>query len=433
MTENFHELTALSAANAIKTRQMSVTDYANGLISRVAAREPEIQAWAYFDPNRTLENAATLDARPDLSGLPLAGAAVGVKDIIDTQDMPTENGTPLDAGRHPLADAAVVRLLREAGAFAMGKTVTTELAFMQPAKTRNPHNLEHTPGGSSSGSAAAVASGMVPIALGTQTNGSVIRPASFCGIYALKPTNGLFPRAGVLEEAGTFDAVGVFARSLDDVAVVAQILANGGGKGGTLPNYLEAAHEPLPAARFAFVKSPAWPLAEDDTKETFINAAKALGPACEELQLPPEFDRAVSYHRTVMLAEIALNLGHYYERGKNLLSPVMREAIELGRAISAAAYGEALREREHLYERLAGLVRPYDAIITPPAAGAAPRGLNTTGNPVFCTLWTYLGVPALNLPLLTVRGLPLGIQLVGLRFDEEKLFSAGARLAWIPR
>jgi Asp-tRNA(Asn)/Glu-tRNA(Gln) amidotransferase A subunit family amidase len=424
----FHELTAMQAADAIKAKRVTVSAYISGLVSHIEAKEQETQAWEFLKPKLALEQAAKLDARADLSTLPLAGVAIGIKDIIDTLDMPTENGTPLDAGRQPKADAHVVRLLREAGAVIMGKTVTTELAFMQPSKTRNPHNLKHTPGGSSSGSAAAVASGMVPAALGTQTNGSVIRPASFCGIYALKPTRGVFSTGGVLEEAATFDTVGVFARSLDDVAVLSQVLATSGEKRDWAPAFLKAAEEPESRARFAFVKSPAWPLAEEATKVAFVKVADALGSSCEELILPPEFDRAVEFHRTIMFAEIALNFGHYYERGKERLSRQIREAIEHGRTISAIDYADALRARERLYERLSRLLAPYDAVITPPAAGPAPFGFETTGNPVFCTLWTYLGVPALNLPLLKVNGLPLGVQLIADRFAEERLFRAAASL-----
>ena len=183
MAGEAHKFDALSAVAAIKARQISASEYSGALIAHIEASEPKVQAWQYFEPEQGSAQAAALDARADLGALPLAGVAVGVKDIIDTADMPTENGTVLDAGRRPQADAAVVRLLREAGAIVMGKTITTELAFMHPARTRNPRNLDHSPGGSSSGSAAAVAAGMVPIALGTQTAGSVIRPASFCGIY----------------------------------------------------------------------------------------------------------------------------------------------------------------------------------------------------------------------------------------------------------
>jgi Asp-tRNA(Asn)/Glu-tRNA(Gln) amidotransferase A subunit family amidase len=417
-----HELTASGAAEAIRAREITATDYISGLIARIGEREPEVQAWQYFNPAQALDQASRLDARDDLAALPLAGVAVGVKDIIDTEDMPTENGTPLDAGRCPTADATVVRLLREAGAIIMGKAVTTELAFMHPSKTRNPHHPQHTPGGSSSGSAAAVAAGMVPIALGTQTNGSVIRPASFCGVFGLKPTFGLFPRAGVLEESGSLDTVGVFARSLNGIAAVTEVLARGAG------DYTRAAQDPLGAPRFAFVKTPAWPFAEGSTKKAFEEVAEALGPSCETLDLPPGFDRVIGFHRTIMLAELALNFGRYYERGKDRLSSAIREAIEAGRTFLATDYAEALRAREQLYEQFLSLLSPYDAVITPPAAGPAPRGLETTGNPVFCTLWTYLGVPALSLPLLRVNGLPLGIQLAGRRFEEANLFRSAAAL-----
>jgi Asp-tRNA(Asn)/Glu-tRNA(Gln) amidotransferase A subunit family amidase len=425
MTLDYHDLTALDAAAAIRAGRMTAREYTGGLIARIEAREPDIQAWEHFDPEQAVRQAARLGERTSLAELPLAGTAAGIKDIVDTADMPSENGTALDKGRRPLADAAVVRLLREAGIIIMGKTVTTELAYMHPSKTRNPHNVEHTPGGSSSGSAAAVAAGMVPIALGTQTNGSVVRPASFCGIYGLKPTFGLFPREGVLEESGSLDTVGVFARSLGDIAAVTQVLAKRPAAHARAPNYIQAA---AAAPRFAFVRTPAWPFAGEGAKAAIEAFAERLGASCERLDLPPEFDRAIAMHRTVMLAEIALNFGHYYERGKDRLSAPMREAIETGRGVLALDYAEALRERERLYECLENLLQPYDGIITLPAAGPAPRGHQSTGNPVFCTIWTYLGVPALSLPLLTVDGLPLGVQLIGPRFGEEKLFQAAAAL-----
>ncbi len=221
MAESFTSSTLFAIA-AIKARRIAATDYVRALIAHVEATEPEVQAWQFFSPELVEAQAAALDRREDISSLPLAGACVGVKDIVDTADMPTENGTRSMRPR-PQSDAAVVRALREAGAIVMGKTVTTELAFMHPARTRNPRNLKHSPGGSSSGSAAAVAAGMVPIAIGTQTAGSVIRPAAFCGVYGFKPTHELFPREGVLEEAGSLDTVGVFARTLTDIAAVTQV------------------------------------------------------------------------------------------------------------------------------------------------------------------------------------------------------------------
>ncbi len=428
MADKIHEASALGAAAAIGRGEFKAAGYIGGLLSHIEVREPDVQAWQYLNGELALEQARKLDARPDLKQLSLAGVAVGVKDIIDTADMPTENGTVLDEGRRPAADAEVVRLLREAGCVIMGKTVTTELAYMSPSKTRNPHRTSHTPGGSSSGSAAAVAAGMVPIALGTQTNGSVIRPASFCGVYGLKPTYGLFPRAGVLEEAGTLDTLGIFARSLSDVAAVADVLATDAGSPVGGRTLLKAAQEKLTAPRYCFVKTPAWSVAEDATKEAFETFAKSLGSRCEPLDLPPEFGKAIDFHRTIMMTEIALNFGRYYERGRDRLSAHMRSAIELGREMRAQDYAEALRERENLYRLLAEILEPYDAVIAPPASGPAPHGLHTTGNPIFCTLWTCLGVPALNLPLLKLNGMPLGVQLTGARLKEKTLFRAAAAL-----
>jgi len=429
MSANVYEWTALRAAEAVKTGEIAASDYIAGLIRRIEEKEPSVQAWEQFDPARALAQAESVATRPDLKSLPLAGAAIGVKDVIDTADMPTENGTPLDEGRRPASDAGVVRLLREAGAVIMGKTVTTELAFMHPSKTRNPHHVEHTPGGSSSGSAAAVAAGMVPVALGTQTNGSVIRPASFCGVFGFKPTFGLFPRDGVLEEAGSLDTVGLFARSLYDIAAVTQVLAHNAGTG----DYRGAAREKSTPARFGFVKTPAWALGEEAAKHALVNAVQTLGDSCDIVDLPPSFDDLIAYHRIVMLSEMALNYGHYYDRGKAQLSAAMCEAIETGRTFLAMDYARARRAQELLYEQYAELAAPYDAMLTLSAPGPAPHGLHATGNPVFCTLGTYLGVPALSLPLLHVNGLPLGIQLMGLRHGEERLFLAAATLLAHPR
>jgi Asp-tRNA(Asn)/Glu-tRNA(Gln) amidotransferase A subunit family amidase len=424
MTREVHQWTAIQTADAVKAGRITVSACIAELTRRIQEKEQHVQAFAYFDPALALQQARSLEARADLSNLPLAGVAVAVKDIIATADMPTENGTPLDAGRRTDADAAVVRLLREAGAVIMGKAVTTELAFMHPSKTRNPHNLAHTPGGSSSGSAAAVAAGMVPIALGTQTNGSVIRPASFCGVFGYKPSFGLFPREGVLEEAGSLDTVGLFARSLQDLAAVTQVLAANSEK----VDYLAAAQANAETGRVAFVKTPAWPFAEEAAKHVIQAAVDALGDSCETIALPASFNDAIGYHRTIMLSEMALNYGHYYDRGKDQLSGAMREAIETGRALLAIDYARALRVREQLYSQYRETIAPYSAVLTLPAPGPAPHGQAATGNPAFCTLGTYLGVPAFSLPLLYVNGLPLGIQLMGLRGEDARLFQSAAAL-----
>ncbi len=420
-------LTATDAIAAMREDRLDPVDYTTALLNGIERKNTDIQAWAHLSREQALEQATAVERHNSRrSHMPLYGIPVGVKDIIDTAGMPTENGTPLDAGRRPQADAAVIKLLRSAGAVIMGKTVTTELAFLSPSRTRNPRNIEHTPGGSSSGSAAAVAAGMVPIALGTQTNGSVIRPASFCGVYALKPTNGLFPRAGVLEESASFDTVGIFSRSIADLALVASQLAVGEEQGQPKTDYVRELVRPTGQHRFAFIKTSAFDQADPETREAFQKLASDLKGRCDEIALPPEFNDVIGMHRTVMFAEIALNFGHYFDRGKDQLSDAMQAAIEEGREMKAVAYADGLRAREVLYRRFAQLLEGYDAFITPPAAGPAPKGLSSTGNPVFCTMWTYLGVPALNLPLLSVAGMPLGIQVVGRRFDEGRLLRAAS-------
>jgi Asp-tRNA(Asn)/Glu-tRNA(Gln) amidotransferase A subunit family amidase len=365
----------------------------------------------------------------------LAGVPVGIKDIIDTADMPTENGTPLDAGRRPERDAAVVARLRAAGAVILGKTVTTELGAMHPLGTRNPHHPEHTPGGSSSGSAAAVAAGMVALALGTQTNGSVIRPASFCGVVGYKPSFGLIPRTGVLPQAPPLDTVGVFARSLADAALTAEVLA-GPDPGdpdaiaGPTPRLTAAALAGSPSApAFAFVRSPAWDLAEDSTKEAFAGLAARLGGACTEETLPESFAHGLAAQRTLNLAGIGRHYRSYAERGAAALSPFMRMAIADGRKITAVDYFAALDLRAALRAALAPLFDRYDAILTPAAPGAAPRGLGATGNPAFCSLWSLTGLPAVSLPLLAAPNrLPFGVQLVGRPGDDARLLAAAGWL-----
>jgi Asp-tRNA(Asn)/Glu-tRNA(Gln) amidotransferase A subunit family amidase len=334
----------------------------------------------------------------------------------------------LHAGRLPAADAAVVAALRAAGAVIMGKTVTTELATYAPGKTRNPHNLEHTPGGSSSGSAAAVAAGMVPLAVGSQTNGSVIRPAAFCGVYGFKPTFGLIPRSGVLKQSRTLDQIGVFARTIEDVALFAEQLigadpADPDTRPRARPRLLETAGQepPLPPS-IAFIRTPVWDRADQDTRDAFGELAAHLGDCVEEVELPASSAQAWEWHRTVMEAEIAANYDAEWERGRDRLSESLRQQLVRGRAIPALDYQKALARIPLVNEALTEIFSSYDAILTPSAAGTAPAGLASTGDPAFCTLWTFCGMPALNLPLMTgSNGLPLGAQLVGPRLGDAQL------------
>jgi Asp-tRNA(Asn)/Glu-tRNA(Gln) amidotransferase A subunit family amidase len=399
-------------------------------LARIDEREPEVGAWAFVDPDLAMGEARRADERRR-SGRPvgpLNGVPIGIKDVIDTADMPTENGTPLDAGRRPRTDAAVVGRLRAAGAVILGKTVTTELAFMHPAGTRNPHDPARTPGGSSSGSAAAVASLMVPAALGTQTNGSMIRPASFCGVVGYKPSFGLVPRTGIHPLSPHLDTVGVFARSVEDAALVADAIAgfdeaDRSTRPGAPPRLHDLASSPPPVRpAIAFVKSPAWEAADAATREGFAELVAALGDCCEEVPLPETFAEAVPAQRALMLAGVARNNRLYAERGAEALSASMRELMAEGRKVTAVDYLAALDWREVLNTGLEAIFDRFDAIVTPAAPGEAPVGVESTGNPVFCTLWQLCGVPAVSLPLLEgPNGMPVGVQLVGRRNHDGRL------------
>jgi Asp-tRNA(Asn)/Glu-tRNA(Gln) amidotransferase A subunit family amidase len=353
---------------------------------------------------------------------------VGIKDIIDTGDMPTEDGTVLHAGRMPDHDATAVAMLRAAGAVIMGKTVTTECAYFHPGKTRNPHDPAHTPGGSSSGSAAAVAAGMVPLAVGSQTNGSVIRPAAFCGVYGFKPTHGLIPRHGILKLSRTLDHVGVFGRTIEDVALLAEQLVGYDERDpdtrprAPVPFQRVAAAEPPLPPLIALVKGPAWERADEETREAFAELAGALGERVVEVDLPATAQRVFEWHRTIMEAEMAANLEREWEQGRTQLSARLQALLERGRAVSALEYQKAVARIPVLCDGFREIFERCDAILTPAAPGTAPTGLDSTGDPSFCTLWTFLGTPALNLPLMRgANGLPLGAQLVGPRHGDARL------------
>ena len=367
---------------------------------------------------------------------PLHGVPVGIKDIIDTADMPTENGSVLHAGRTPSYDATVVSTLRAAGAVIMGKTVTTEFAAYAPGKTRNPHNSAHTPGGSSSGSAAAVAAGMVPVALGSQTNGSVIRPASFCGVYGFKPTHGLIPRHGILPLSRTLDTVGVFARTLDDVALLAEQLVGFDERDpdsrprARIPFREVAAEEPPTTPMFALIRTSRWERAADDTREAFGELAGVLGDRLEEVELI-QCDDAFEWHRLIMEAEMAASLDREWNEGRDRLSDSLRVRLGRGRDVRAVDYQLARARASAFAEGLVEMFQQrYDAILTPAAPGEAPRGLDSTGDPSFCTLWTLTGMPALTLPLMQgANDLPIGIQLVGPRQGDARLLRTARWLA----
>lgn len=417
------------AAAEIREGRISSVELVTACLDRVAEVEPDVQAFAFLDRDHVLRQAKELDEQRAMGRAvgPLHGVPVGIKDIFDTGDYPTEFGSPLWAGRTPRSDAAAVAALRAAGAVIMGKTVTAEYAYFHPGKTRNPHDKERTPGGSSSGSAAAVAACMVPGAIGTQTNGSTIRPAAYCGVVGFKPSHGLIPRSGALLLSRALDHVGVFARSVEDAALLAELMA---GFDKEDPDTRPVARPPLAAIaasqpplppRFAFVRQAAWDQAEPVTRDAFAELVEALGEAANEVDIGQSFGRAIDFHRTVMEVEMAHNLHRDYDRGRDQFSTQLRQLVERGREYLAVDYAAALAASEPLNAALDTVFDEYDAILTPAAPGEAPRGA-ATGNPVFCTTWTYLGTPAITVPLLrTETGMPLGVQLVGRRGNDARL------------
>jgi Asp-tRNA(Asn)/Glu-tRNA(Gln) amidotransferase A subunit family amidase len=430
-TPKLNQLNAIDAARGIREGMFTSEQLVQSCLDQIQAADEMVRAWAFLDPEHALNQARTADEWR-LEGKTLGalhGVPVGIKDIIDTADMPTENGTVLHKGRAPHEDATVVASLRAAGAVILGKTVTTECAYFAPGKTRNPHNPKHTPGGSSSGSAAAVAAHMVPLALGSQTNGSTIRPAAFCGVYGFKPTHGLIPRHGMLALSRTLDHVGLFARTIEDIALLAEQLTGYDERDhdtrprARVPFGAIAAEEPPLPPTIAFIKTPMWDRVEDETKQALAELVGELGDRVEEVELFPLAAEAWDWHRTIMEAEMAANLEREWQRGRDQLSDTLRSMLERGREVRAVDYQRALSRIPLMQETFEELfIQRYDAILTPAAAGTAPAGLSSTGDPSFCTLWTLCGLPAISLPLMQgSNGLPLGVQLVGRRHFDARL------------
>jgi Asp-tRNA(Asn)/Glu-tRNA(Gln) amidotransferase A subunit family amidase len=362
---------------------------------------------------------------------PLWGVPVTVKDIIDTIDFPTAFGSPIHEGRYAVADATVVRRLRNAGAVIFGKSVTTEFATFTPGPTRNPHAPGHSPGGSSSGSAAAVAAGAVPVALGTQTNGSVLRPASFCGVYGFKPTAGLLPRTGVFEQSPTLDQMGVLARNIDDIALVTEILSGDDGQDEAARGLASrqlwqvARSEPPVTPRFCFVKTPWWERVEPEAREAFQAFVDLMEGVVTIAELPSVVEQAVGWHRTVHEAELAFALQREHTHHRDRLSPRLREQIERGMAIPALDYLTARDRVPHVAQAFDEYFEHFDAILSPAALGGAPPGLASTGDPLMQTVWTFAGLPCLSMPVLHLEtGLPLGVQAVGPTHQDGRLLRA---------
>lgn len=431
MTASLTSLSAVAARDAMLRGDVTAETYVGACLDAIAAREAQIEAWVVCDREHALEQARACD-KARAAGTPaglLHGLPVGIKDIIDTADMPTQNGSPLFAGHQPVRDASCVAQIRGNGGIVIGKTVTTELANTHPNKTRNPHNPAHTPGGSSSGSAAAVGARTIPLALGTQTGGSVIRPGSFCGIYAMKPTLGLISRTGATLQSHTLDTIGVYGRSVADLALATDAMSAFDAEDAV--SYPRAAPQ-LSAGlawtrpdtpRFAFFRSPAWSQADAGAQRALEDFAKALGGLVDEINVPEMAD-VITHHANVMSAENVAYYGPLLTRHPEGISSTLTARLNASAAVTAGDFIRSVNAREPMYAALARTLSRYTAILTLPACGPAPKGLASTGNPVFNAMWTYLGVPCISLPLLQVDGLPLGVQLVGQRRGEAQLLSA---------
>jgi len=413
-------MTIGEASTAISSGKLTPSELVEACLARTTSVEPDVQAWAYLagDAARMAGRLAeTVEQKGTLHGIPFAA-----KDIIETADMPTGYGTPIYHGNQGRRDAACVALLKEAGSVVLGKAVTTELAHFHPGKTRNPHRATHTPGGSSSGSAAVVGAGMVPFSLGTQTTGSVLRPASYCGVYGYKPSYGDVSRSGVFACAESFDTVGWFTRSVEDVEIVRQALVRMPAR--------ELPHAEISNLRVGLFRGPDWHQAEDSTKARIESAAATLGAAGAEVvnvNAPEWFAMIAGYHRTIAGYEFARAITwERVERAGLLSTKLVDGRCSDGLASTYEEYAAAQAALVDARMSYADLMRDFDVLLTPSAPGEAWRGLAATGDPVFNLAWTALHVPAISVPAFTgPNGLPVGLQLVGqFRQDATLLGSA---------
>jgi Asp-tRNA(Asn)/Glu-tRNA(Gln) amidotransferase A subunit family amidase len=401
-------LSALDLARRVEAGQLTPRAVVEMCAEVIAAREGEVRAFTALD----LEKARQAAEDKKLVALPLRGLPVAFKDIYDTADFPTQYGSPIYAGNRPRGDATAVVMTRQAGGIVVGKTVTTEFASLVPSVTRNPHNLEHTPGGSPSGSCAAIAAGMVPIAFGTQTAGSVIRPASFCGVAGFKPSYRLIPLVGVKDVSWHLDTAGVFGAGVADVAFAAAAVTG---------RDLRVDGKTLTPPRIALTRTHLWNEASPAMQkalETTAHAAEAAGAKVSDLTLPPILEQAYAAQFVIQDYETARSLAFEYDRHRDQIDPRLRDALETGNRISADDYDAARRTGSRGRQVLADCMADYDVVLTPSAPGAAPRGFSTTGNAMFNRLWTLMGAPCVNVPGMTDNGLPLGMQIVG-RFGRD--------------
>jgi Asp-tRNA(Asn)/Glu-tRNA(Gln) amidotransferase A subunit family amidase len=414
-------LGAAEAARRIAGGELSSSALVAACLERIAEREETVRAWAHLDAAAALAEARERDAEPPRG--PLHGVPVGVKDIVDTAGLPAERGSAIHAGRRPEHDAACVARLRAAGAVVLGKTVTTEFALYEPSQTVNPAAPGRTPGGSSSGSAAAVADAMVPVAIGSQTAGSVIRPAAFCGTLGLKPTRGLVDLTGVMALSANLDTLGWFAREGEDLALLGAVLAD------AWPAGLDAAESPSPT--FAVSRTPWWDRAGADSRRAVEGAAERLAAAgadVRELDLPERFAPLPDAHDTLMAFDAARSLAHEHEHHADMLSDVLRALLERGATVPRETADKAIALGAECRALLAEHLRAGEALLVPAVTGEPPPlEEHSTGDPWFCRPWTLAGVPALAVPAATgASGAPVGVQLVAPAGADAVLTASGA-------
>jgi Asp-tRNA(Asn)/Glu-tRNA(Gln) amidotransferase A subunit family amidase len=423
-------LSALEIIEKTKKGEISSVEVAKSFIDRIEKFENKIKAWAFFDKKFFMEKAQEKDDWR-LSGKPLGplhGLPVAIKDIFKTEDMPTQYGTAIRENYQSRDDAKVVSILRSAGAIIMGKTVTTELAYFDPGKTTNPNDYSRTPGGSSSGSAAAVASFMAPLAIGSQTNGSTIRPASYCGVVGYKPTYGLVSRDGVLRQSFLLDQVGVIARNVEDVALCSSVIIQKDLEDKStisfptedFLNRVQA--KPFFEPQLIFIATSKWKNLDEAAKKDFEKFLKKIDKQVTVYSNPSYFEKIFDYHKIIHETDMAYNFLSTYEKHKKKIGKKMVEAIERGLSYKAKDYAEAVDQMAIIYDTFKEAFHHYHAIITPSTTGYPSKGLSYTGSPELCTTWTYLGMPAITLPLIEGSGkLPLGVQLVGEKLDDVRL------------
>lgn len=410
--------TATQILDNIRSGSLTVEQYASSLLERIKQRDDDVKAWAYLDPKAVLEQARKLDQVPKDQRGPLHGIPVGIKDIILTKDMPTEHGSTIYKNDHPVIDAGSVMVLRQAGCLIFGKTTTTEFAasFTGPA-TRNAHSTSHTPGGSSAGSAAAVADFQIPVALGSQTVGSIVRPAAFNGIYGFKPTWGAITREGQKFCAPTVDTIGFFSRSVSDFETLADAFA--------LHDDEESTFGDIKGSKFAVYRTSKWDLAGEGTiaaMDKAVELLKAHGAGVEELDLGPDFDQVIDWHLTLVRLEGATSLWPEYYRDKDKLDPVLAKGVQEKHKISRQAQLDAYDGLAALRPRFDKMADKYVAVLVPSVFDEAPEGLGNTGSPVFAAIWTALHTPVVNIP--SFRGksnLPVGVSLVSARLRDRHL------------